>query len=194
MMLQRNIISSDEAEKFMDQTLSGIGFLSLVENIFLFIILQRCKRLPLQIKLLMLSSTVSDSILGANCFLLHCRALTDIFVNKEMFCWIRQSIFWTTVIVSVFFMTLLSLDRCLSLTLVMRYQSKIDLFTTSIVLIVAWSLGLVFGVSRAADVQYNGQCTQTDGISTLHVRWCVCRLLQHHSDVLFCHLLHSITV
>lgn len=136
----------------MDETLSGVGFLSLVENIFLFIILQRCKRLPLQIKLLMLSSTVSDSILGADCFLLHCRALTDIFVNKEMFCWIRQSIFWTTVIVSVFFMTLLSLDRCLSLTLVMRYQSKIDLFTTSIVLIVAWSLGLVFGVSRAADV------------------------------------------
>lgn len=83
-----------------------------------------------------------------------------------MFCWIRQSIFWTTVIVSVFFMTLLSLDRCLSLTLVMRYQSKIDLFTTSIVLIVAWSLGIVFGVSRAADVQYNGQCVQTDGIST----------------------------
>lgn len=166
MMLQRNNVSSDKAEKFMDETLSGVGFLSLVENIFLFIILQRCKRLPLQIKLLMLSSTVSDSILGADCFLLHCRALTDIFVNKEMFCWIRQSIFWTTVIVSVFFMTLLSLDRCLSLTLVMRYQSKIDLFTTSFVLIVAWSLGLVFGVSRAADVQYNGQCTQTDGIST----------------------------
>lgn len=40
----------------------------------------------------------------------------------------------------------------------------IDLFIMSIVLIVVWSLGFVFGVFRVVDVQYNGQCIQIDGI------------------------------
>lgn len=112
----------------------------------------------------MFSSIVFDFIFGVDCFFFYCWVLMDIFVNKEMFCWIRQSIFWMIVIVLVFFMILFFLDCCLFFIFVMRYQFKIDLFIMSIVLIVVWSLGFVFGVFRVVDVQYNGQCIQIDGI------------------------------
>ena len=163
MTLDNQTVADD---RVMDQTLSSIGLLSFGENLYLFIILQRCKRLPLQIKLLILSITVSDSVLGANCFLLYCRPLTDYFLRKDMLCWIRQSVFWTTVMASIFLMTLLSLDRCLSLTLVMKYQSRIDVWITSLVLVIVWTLAIIFGISKSADVNFVGNCVQTDGWST----------------------------
>lgn len=138
----------------------------------------------------MFSSIVFDFIFGVDCFFFYCWVLMDIFVNKEMFCWIRQSIFWMIVIVLVFFMMLFFLDCCLFFIFVMRYQFKIDLFIMSIVLIVVWSLGFVFGVFRVVDVQYNGQCIQIDGILIFYVCWCVCCLFQYYFGVFFCYLLY----
>ncbi|XP_061188280.1 chemerin-like receptor 1 [Saccostrea echinata] len=177
-MIQNTTEIKDEAQESIDQTLSAIGFISFCENICLFVIMQRCKRLPLQIKFLILNMTASDFILGINCFILFCRPLTDYVLNKDMFCFIRQSIFWTNVIVSIFLMTILSLDRCLSLSLVMKYQSKIGMWITSLVLTVVWSLGIIFGVSRSSDVKSvpPGQCIQRDGMPT-HLMYSVVSLV-----------------
>ncbi|XP_062579646.1 trace amine-associated receptor 2-like isoform X2 [Saccostrea cucullata] len=182
-MFQNNTEIKDEAQESINQTLAAIGFISFCENICLFVIMQRCKRLPLQIKFLILNMTASDFILGINCFLLFSRPLTDLLnteylLNMDTFCLIRQSIFWTNVIVSIFLMTVLSLDRCLSLSLVMKYQSKIGMWITSLVLTVVWTLGIIFGVSRSSDVKSvpPGLCTQNDGMPT-HMMYSIVSLV-----------------